>query len=459
MEFHQPKPWHGLRKLLKEHLVFVAVVLVCAAGLLRCPKALAGPAPAFRSLAYDISLKPDFATGVIYGVERLQFQSLTDGLDVLSFSANALAVEANLNGWAGVTTTTAGDRRIFHLPRRLAKGEVATLVLSFAGRPQRDVVFTADEIHTGYFTCELMICDVDRPADRAKLEFALTLPTGLEAAAPGKFVSRTPAGPGLETWRWREDRPYPSYLYGFAAGRYARLKLADRPALSILYAGEAPERVQAMFADTARMVAFYEAKAGVALPERSYTQVLVGRSGDQEDAALSMIEKPSVEPILTEPKADGIVAHELAHQWWGNLMTCSDWRELWLNEGMAGFMTAAWKEERWGRPAYEGEMAVARRAWAAAKEDGVDEPLSWHGTYPSLRAKRRIAYGKSMMFLDYLRSELGDDAFWLGVRRYSQANVGRSVTANDFQRAFEMASGRDLSRIFKVWVYDDQPTS
>jgi aminopeptidase N len=437
----------------------VAFALACAVGSLPGPAAVAASAPAFRSMSYDISLTPDFATGVISGVERLQFQSTSDGLDTLSFTANALAVNATLDGLAGVTVATVGNRRVFHLPRSLAKGEVATLVLSFTGRPQRDVVFTPDEIHTGYFTCELMICDVDRPGDRAKLQLALTLPTGLEAAAPGKLVSRAPAGPGLETWRWREDRPYPSYLYGFAAGRYARSTLPGRASLSVLYAGETPERVQTMFADTARMIAFYEAKAGVRLPEGSYTQVLVGRNGDQEDAGLSMIETSSIEPVLSDPHADGMTAHELAHQWWGNLVTCSDWQELWLNEGMAGFMTAAWKEQRWGRAAYEGEMVVARKAWDVAKKAGMDEPLSWRGVYPSLRDKRRIAYGKSMIFLDVLRSELGDEAFWRGVRRYTETNAGRSVTAMDLQRALEAASGRDLSATFKTWVYGGEATT
>jgi aminopeptidase N len=431
----------------------ITFALVCAVGFSPGPVAAGTPAPTFRSLSYDISLTPDFASGVISGVERLQFQSLSDGLDALSFTATSLAVNATLDGLAGVTVTTEGGRRTFHLPRRLAKGEVATLVMSFTGRPQRDVVFTPDEIHTGYFTCEVMICDIDRPGDRATLQLALTLPTGLEAAAPGKLVSRTPAGPGQETWRWREDRPYPSYLYGFAAGRYARTTLPDHPSLSVLYAGETPEQVQTMFAGTARMIAFYEAKAGVRLPERSYTQVLVGRNGDQEDAALSMIEKSSIEPILSDPQADGMAAHELAHQWWGNLLTCSDWQELWLNEGMAGFMTAAWKEERWGHAAYEGEMVVARKAWDAAKKAGMDEPLSWRGVYPSLRDRRRIAYGKSMIFLDVLRSELGDDLFWRGVRRYTQVNAGRSVTAMDLEKAFEATSGRDLSATFKTWVY------
>jgi aminopeptidase N len=432
------------------------LLAVAAALCAALPASLqAAPAPAFRSVAYDVALAPDFAAGVVAGVERLRFESLSDGLDALSFTANPLAINATLDGRAPVAVATEGGRRVFRLPRPLAKGETATLVLSFAGRPQRDVVLTAEEIHTGFFTCEVMVCDDDRPDDRATLRFALTLPKGFDAVAPGRLVSRTPAGPGLETWRWREDRPYPSYLYGFAAGKYARTKLAGRAALWVLSSGDAPDSVEAMFADTAAMAAFYEKKAGVGLPERRYTQVLVARHGDQEDAALSMIETRSIEPILSDPHEDWIVAHELAHQWWGNLVTCADWKELWLNEGLTTFMVAAWKEQRWGRPAYDREIAIARSKWEAAKTAGADEPLSWQGSYPSLGAKRRIAYGKSVVFLDALRNELGDDVFWRGVRLYTRANAGRSVTAADLQKAFEQASARDLSALFKAWVYGD----
>jgi len=430
-----------------------AIAFAASAGLLFAPAASA--TPAFKSESYDVSLTPDFTTGTISGREVLKFESQSDDLDTLSFTANALTVTANLDGRAGVTVSTADGRRIFHLPRRLAKGETATLSMSFQGRPGRDVVLTANEIHTGYFTCEVMICDIDRPGDRASLLFTIVLPKDMDAVAPGALVSRESVGNDLETWTWNENTPYPSYLYGFAAGRYARATLAQTPRLTVLYAGETPEHVQAMFADTARMIAFYEEKAGVKLHEGRYTQVLVDQNGNQEDASLSMIEKKSVEPILTDPHDDGMIAHELAHQWWGNLLTCADWKELWLNEGMAGFMTAAYKEQRWGRTDYDREIATAQKAWDNAKKAGLDEPLSWAGTYPSLRDKRRIAYGKSMIFLDTLRSQLGEDAFWRGVQRYTRENAGRSVTAKDLEKAFEAASGRDLSALFKTWVTGD----
>jgi aminopeptidase N len=431
--------------------------LVLALVLASPVRAWASSASSFRSISYEVSLTPDFGAGVLTGVERLRLRSLEDGLQTLSFTANSMAVNATLDGAGPVTEAIDGGRRVFHLPRRLRRGETATLAITFAGRPRRDVVFDADQIHTGYFTCEAMICDIDRPDDRATFRLSLTLPVGDEAVAPGRLVSRASAGPGVETWTWREDRPYPSYLYGFAAGRYTRVLLKGDPAFPVLSRDETPARVQAMFADTARMAAFFEAKAGLPLPELGYTQVLVARHGDQEDAGLSLIEAASIDPILTDPHEDWILAHELAHQWWGNWVTCADWKELWLNEGLTSFMVAAYKEQRWGRAAYDREIAIGRDDMAAAKAAGLDEPLSWPGAYPSLKAKRWIAYGKSVVFLDALRTALGEDAFWRGLKAYTRANAGRSVTAADLQAAFERTSGRDLTALFRAWVFGDGP--
>jgi len=148
-----------------------------------------------------------------------------------------------------------------------------------------------------------------------------------------------------------------------------------------------------------------------------------------------------------------VIAHELAHQWWGNGVTAKDLSHFWLNEGIVTFMVAAWKEYRWGRPAYEREIALARRRHARAVEAGFDVPLSFAGAYPSLGVRRAVQYSKGALFMDALRSELGDDVFWTGLGAYTSAHMGKSVTSADFQRAFEEASGRDLSAIFQAYVF------
>ena len=157
--------------------------------------------------------------------------------------------------------------------------------------------------------------------------------------------------------------------------------------------------------------------------------------------------------MLSDPTEDWAIAHELSHQWWGNAVTCADWSEFWLNEGFATFMTAAWKEHRWGRAAYDREMAIAKKRWYASAVAGFDKPLAWKGQYPSLKVRRGIQYSKGALFLDALRRELGETAFWKGVRLYTRAHLGGTVTSRDLQRAMEKASGQRLQPLFDRWVY------
>jgi hypothetical protein len=116
-------------------------------------------------------------------------------------------------------------------------------------------------------------------------------------------------------------------------------------------------------------------------------------------------------------------------------------------------MTAAWKEHRFGRAAYVAELDIARRRVARLKEAGGDRPLAFAGAYPSLAARRAVQYSKGVLFLDHLRTQLGEEAFWKGLKSFTRTHAGGVVESRDFQRAFEKASGRDLGAMFDEWVY------
>jgi aminopeptidase N len=197
----------------------------------------------------------------------------------------------------------------------------------------------------------------------------------------------------------------------------------------------------------------------VPLPEGHYTQVLIDGDEAQEVSSYSVVGTNGMDPVLTYPHEDWLAAHELAHQWWGNLITCAEWRDLWMDEGLTTFMVAAWKEQRWGRADYDREMDHARRTLAKQIAADRDYPLSWPGAYPSLRNKRAIEYSKGALFFDTLRTTLGEHAFWAGIKRYTRKNAGRSVTAGDLEAAMEKASGQNLSALFTEWVWGAGPRS
>lgn len=175
----------------------------------------------------------------------------------------------------------------------------------------------------------------------------------------------------------------------------------------------------------------------------------------QEAATYSILGSAALPAKADDPSEDWAIAHELAHQWWGNLITCTTLTDFWLNEGITTFMTAAWKEHRYGRAAYDAELDVARHRLDKAKAQGFDKPLAWDGHYPTLGIRRAVQYSKGALFLDHLRTTLGDAAFWSGLRRYTRAHSGGTVTSIDFERAMEGSSGRDLQPMFAKWVFGE----
>lgn len=408
--------------------------------------------PGFDVLSHEVSVTPDFESQSVSGRQTIRFRVTSRDLSTLSFSANSLDLEATLDGEL-VKVETVDERRYFHLPRALARGATRSLVISFRGSAPRGLVWTADTVHSTYFVCDTMVCDQDRPGDKAELVLRVSVAPDLEVIAPGRRVDNA-STPTSRTTRFRSRRPLSPYLMGFAAGRYRRVDIeGSRLRLPVFMAPGTPEDLARVFADTPLMVDFFTARSGVRLGDDAYAQVVVAGSEAQEMANHSMIGVEHLAPMLQNPQEDWVIAHELAHQWWGNSVTCLDWSELWLNEGLVVFMVAAWKEHRFGRAAYERELELAQKRWGAARELGFDVPLSWSGHYPSLRHKRAMAYAKSVVFLDLLRRELGETAFWRAIKGYTRAHWGGTVTARDLQRSFEHAAKRDLSDLFEAWVY------
>ena len=433
-----------------------------AALLVAARLSAAAPSPALPTgeidvLHYALTVTPDFDRRSISGESQVSFRSQRDALAEVRFSANSLTVDRAAMRGEPVRVSRASEEIVMTLPRPLARGQTATLTIAFHGVPARGLVFGAKSVYTSYFTCDWMFCVQDRPGDKATIDLTIVVPKGMTSVGVGARGSVAPAaaGPGgFEAHTSRETRPYSSYVYGFAAGDFH--VVSERQAnVELVYLSETapPERLRALFASTGAMVRFFEEKAGVGLPHERYVQVHAPGTAAQEADAFSVIGDDMVSPILDDPQEDWVIAHELAHQWWGNLVTCADWNEFWLNEGITTFMVAAWKEHRWGRASYEREMELARQRVEAAAKAGTSVPLTSPGPFPSLSARRAIAYSKGALFMDRLRREIGEQQFWAGLRSFTRTYAGTTVVSRDFQRTFERASGRDLASLFDEWVY------
>jgi aminopeptidase N len=436
-----------------KRLLTIACLACSGGGAAEVPDAtLNGPMDVVR---YTLTLRPDIRTGTVSGVESVEF---TAGKDVthLRFSANGLTIERATIDGRPVDFAATGQEIAFTLPAPPRSGRTSTLRIVFAGKPKRGLTQQSAAIYSSYFACDWMFCLQDSPGDKAWFDLDLHLPTGASSVGSGRRLRELPGADGLTVHRWRARRPYSPYLFGFAAGtlQFARLQHgASRFTYVNASGGEAD--LNRLFDETPAIADFFASKAGLPLPDEGYTQVLVAGQEAQETASFSLIGRDALDRDLREPAKQWIIAHEMAHQWWGNLVTCATWQDFWLNEGFATFMTAAWKQHRFGEAAYQAELDVARGRVKRAEELGYDKPLTWNGAYPSLAMRRAVQYSKGALFLDRLRSDIGDRAFWGGIRTYTRSFAGKIVRSSDFERVMAEASGRDLSALFAQWVYGE----
>lgn len=413
----------------------------------------------FEVTSFMLSLTPAIQARTVEGEETITLRATDDGVRQLRFSANALTIDgATVKGRPVRHGIEDGELR-FDLAAPLRRGQTIRLELAYHGRPARGLLASGSGLYTSYFACDWMICSQDRFGDKADFMLDLRVPAGMSSLSLGRLVSRRSGPGGTEVHRWHAQRPYSPYLFGFAVGRYAKVsKHIGRATVSYLSEAEEPTSLKRRFADVPEMTAFLAEKAGIGLPVAEYSQLLVADDEAQEAATYSVLGAKAVPAKPGDPAEDWAVVHELAHQWWGNLITCASLQDFWLNEGITTFMTAAWKERRYGTAAYDAELEVARMRLAAARAKGFDKPLAWAGRYPSLGLRRAVQYSKGALFMAELRTVLGEQAFWSGLRRYTRAHAGGTVMSRDLQRSMETASARDLSALFALWVYDAAPT-
>jgi aminopeptidase N len=402
---------------------------------------------------YNTRVELDVTGKSVRGDTELLFVRSSAPQATVRFPLNGLHVDAVRYDGKEVSFRVDDGVLTIPLPAETASS-TERVTMAYHGSSGRGLVFDDRLVYGTFFTCHWMVCS-EEPGDKAAFGLEVIVPATYRVVASGQLVEERLDESGRLHSRWAEERPYSPYLYGFAAGELVEARLpAEDATLRVLgvKGSESEESLRLKFHDTPRMLRFLRDRAGVPLPDGEYTQVLVPGHQAQEKSSFSLIGTAYLDPILEDPMEDWVIVHELAHQWWGNLVTCRDWSHFWLNEGIATLMTAAYKEERWGRAAYERELALCRSRWDVAKGAQFDVPLAYAGSYPSLGSRRAIQYSKGALFLNRLREELGDEAFWAGLRVFTRRHAGGTVTSADFQRAMQEAASRDLTPLFREWV-------
>lgn len=152
-------------------------------------------------------------------------------------------------------------------------------------------------------------------------------------------------------------------------------------------------------------------------------------------------------------KSEGLVAHELAHQWWGDLLTCKDWSQAWLNEGFATYFEALFIQHDLGEDEFQLDMQGSKDSYLGEDKSDYRRPIVYSLYAEPFDLFDSHAYSKGSWVLHMLRSFLGDELFWKGIKHYCDKHREQCVDSHDFQKAMEEATGQNLDWFFGQWIY------
>lgn len=421
-------------------------------------------------LALDLRLDP--ASGSVSGTATQLLRSLRLGVQELRLHAVGLDVERVVDGSGrALPFRTQEPHLLVGLAEPLDPGQEVRLEVTYRARPRQGLHF--ERIAHGDGAEDPLVWTLgqfenhrhwiptwDHPSDRTRFEGRFTVGDGLEVLSNGELISVLDLPSGERTFHWRLEREIPTYLIAVAAGRFERY--ADRAGeVELEYVvprGTGLEAALRAFGETPRMLAFFEELLGMPYPFSRYAQVVVPGypwSG-MENATLTMIaghvlgDEATVADLEGDPRL--IVAHELAHHWFGNLVTCRGWSDLWLHEGWASYLELLYQEEVEGTASFRLWLERYRHGYLSAGER-TRHPLAldWFTQSPEVQRANHV-YTKGPWVLYMLNCALDNDAFWRGARAFLERHADGLVTTDDLVRAFFDTSGHNVEGWIEQWV-------
>lgn len=293
----------------------------------------------------------------------------------------------------------------------------------------------------------------DHPNEMQTTEMNITVATGNEAISNGKLISKKDNPDKTTTFHWLQDKPHAAYLMTMVVGEFHREEETWRgKPVSFYVPPKQKDDLKRSFSNTTRMLEHFSNLIGVEYPWDKYAQVCVeGFGGGMENTSATTLGPRTLHDARAhlDTSSDGLVAHELAHQWFGDLVTCKEWAHTWLNEGFATIFSAIWAEHDLGRDEYDYELYedMQRAIEGGKKAPVVDRRYEEEGEMFDSRA-----YPKGAFILHMLRHRLGDAKFWAAVKMYLTHFAHSPVETDNFRQSLEIESGRSLERFFYDWT-------
>jgi aminopeptidase N len=343
--------------------------------------------------------------------------------------------------------------------------------VQYHGKPKDGLILTADKdgkpsavgdnwpnrVHHCFPT-------LDHPSEKATVTFNITAPAGNEVVANGRLDHVQTTANGTRTWTYAEGVPIPPYCMIIGVGQFARFEPTQRVVTPLSYYVPQSDGPHAMkgFAPSIPTLAYFSETVAPYPYEKLALIVGATRFGGMENSSAIVftsnmfgprpqgkISKTFGVPIPTV----SLIAHEIAHQWFGDSVTESTWADLWLSEGFATYFAGQFLQKYESEEAFQGYMKEAA-ATALAYENRNRTPIHDRDTEDLFKLLNGNNYQKGAWVLHMLRLRLGDEAFFRGIRSYYESHANATASTDDLRVALEKSSRQDLRGFFQRWVYD-----
>ncbi|MCM0589427.1 MAG: M1 family metallopeptidase [Gloeotrichia echinulata IR180] len=416
----------------------------------------------------DLSL--DIPHQSYHGICSIRLMPIRNGIDRLTLDAVNLNIKSVQVDKVGQKFDYDGEKLAIQLSTPTVVGQRLLIAISYSvTKPQRGIYFIQpdkyypnkptqvwtqgeDEDSRFWFPC------FDYPGQLSTSEILVRVPKPLIAISNGELIDTQEDGEE-KIYHWSQQQIHPTYLMTLAVGDFAEIRdeWKGKPVTYYVDKGREEDAKRSM-GKTPRMIEFLTEKYGYSYPFPKYAQVCVDDFifGGMENTSTTLLtdrclldERASLDNLNTE----SLVVHELAHQWFGDLLVIKHWSHAWIKEGMASYSEVMWTDHEYGTQAAAYYRLQEARSYFSEDSSRYRRPMVTHVYREAIELYDRHIYEKGSCVYHMIRAELGEELFWQAIQTFVQDHAHTTVETVDLLRAIEKATGRNLTFLFDQYVY------
>jgi aminopeptidase N len=420
--------------------------------------------PGIDAINYTFRLTLRDDTDEIAGEATIELRFISDGVTgfeldfATSASGKGMVVSAVTSHGAPAKYEHKDNRLRVSLESPARAGQRREFTVTYHGIPRAGLRIGKNRRHERTFTSENWpdkarewLPMVDHPYDKATSEFIVTAPARYQVVANGLLQEERDLGDGRRLTHWKEAVPIASWLNAIGVAQFASHHaglVKGVPLEAWVYHEDRDPVVNALEGPARRVIEFYCEHIGPFPYEKLANVQAAGLNGGTEHASAIFYGERSV----FGRDVTGLVAHEIAHQWFGDSVTERDWDDVWLSEGFATYFTLLFTEHDRGRDAFVAGLKQSRDAVFVIERRNQGLAVIHDNLSDTRRVLNGLVYQKGGWALHMLRHQLGTETFWAGIRDYYARYRDGNASTDDFRRVMEERSGQELSWFFHQWL-------